>query len=47
MVLLACVIIPMAIAWMTAPGLNWIRPYLLWALFVIAAWLWQRRRESI
>lgn len=47
LVLLACVILPMAFYWLTAPGVSWIRPYTLWALVIIATWLWQRRRSIL
>ncbi|MGD9663056.1 MAG: hypothetical protein AB7U63_17500 [Porticoccaceae bacterium] len=47
LVLLACVLLPMAIHWLISPGINWVRPYILWGLFIIATWLWQRRRRVI
>ena len=45
LVLFAFVILPMMLHWLTAPGLSWTRPYLLWALVITATWLWQRRRQ--
>lgn len=45
LVLLACVVSPMMLHWLSAPGINWIRPYILWLLVIIATWLWQRRRR--
>jgi hypothetical protein len=45
LVFLICVIYPLAIHWVTAPGGSWLRPYIVWTLIIIASWLWQRRRE--
>ncbi len=45
LVLFALVLLPMALHWLMAPGINWIRPYILWILVIIATWLWQRRRR--
>ncbi len=47
LVLLAGVIVPMTYHWLTAPGVSWIRPYILWSLVIIATWLWQRHREVL
>jgi len=47
LVLITAVIIPTAIHWLMAPGINWLKTYLLWSLFIAAAWLWQRRRNVI
>ena len=44
LVLLACVISPLTLHWITAPGGSWLRPYVAWSLIVVATWLWQRRR---
>lgn len=44
LVLLACVISPLTIHWITIPGAGWWRPYGAWLLVIIASWLWQRRR---
>jgi hypothetical protein len=45
LVLLTAVIVPMATHWMVAPGINWLKLYAIWGLFIIATWLWHRRRK--
>lgn len=45
--LFACVILPMALHWLYMPGINWVRPYLLWGMVILATWLWQRRRKTL
>ena len=46
LVLLACIASPLIYQWITEPDGSWLRPYGVWLLLVIAAWLIQRRHKK-
>lgn len=46
LVLLACVVSPLAYQWITEPGGSWLRPHGAWLLLITGAWLIQRRHRK-
>ncbi|UTW45069.1 hypothetical protein KFE80_11940 [bacterium SCSIO 12696] len=47
LILLACVISPLAFQWFTNPEGSWLRPYVAWLVLIISsALVYHRRRRK-
>ena len=43
--LLAFIFAPVFYAWVTDPGEIWYKPYIVWALVIVGAYITQRRSQ--
>ncbi len=42
LILIACVVSPIAIGWVNQAEGSWLRPYVVWLLAILACFIWQR-----
>lgn len=42
LILIACVVSPIAIGWVNQTDGSWLRPYVVWLLAILACFIWQR-----
>lgn len=42
LILIACVVSPIAIGWVNQAEGSWLRPYIVWLLAILACFIWQR-----
>ena len=43
LLLIAYIFLPTLLAWMTNPEGAWYRPYIIWVMLIVAAFVYQRR----
>lgn len=47
LILIACVVSPIAISWVNQAEGSWLRPYVIWLLAILACFIWQRPPRSV
>lgn len=47
LILIACVVSPIAIGWVNQAEGSWLRPYVVWLLAILACFIWQRPPRSL
>lgn len=47
LILIACVVSPIAIGWVNQSEGSWLRPYVIWLLAILACFIWQRPPRPI